>query len=334
MTVTFIDVPGELVNTSEPIDFTTTARVVSISVEFRPSSGNGLRETVFDGTGSDNAGGDFSYLYRNSTVSGSGPYSWTVRRIGAWPAEFRIRVKEETASGLGSPWGTIYDMAITTSGNVVQGANSFAGLTWYGKNTLGASMSANTYAPGGMRFTAAGGGYYGEYFGVSNNNPGNYRHVWLPLAQVPNYNPASPLLVQARMAGMWMILTSSTDDGVSTTLGDRAYDIGGVSQGGGPVSLIGALNSTGVVQGPNTPCGAVAILRPFQGGAKIAGVAAFDQTAWTGAFRAVENYDLVINPVTTRSTNAPPNPGLLFVAYQIGGGYAELQALRISQPKG
>lgn len=107
MSVTFIDPPGQLANTTEPIDFTTDYLVTSISIEFNPDTGRGARETVWDGTadGTDQ-GGDFSYLYRGSEhgdLSGDGPYTWTIRRQGRWPAEFRIRVKESSQGGTPTP---------------------------------------------------------------------------------------------------------------------------------------------------------------------------------------------------------------------------------------
>ncbi|MEY4507971.1 MAG: hypothetical protein RLZZ450_93 [Pseudomonadota bacterium] len=106
MSIYFIDPPGPLTNTSEPIDFTTDSLVTSISIEFNPHLGNGLRETVWDGTadGTD-VGGDFSFAYAKSTHSDldvAGPYTWQIKRNTKWPAEFRIRVKESTQQG-GSP---------------------------------------------------------------------------------------------------------------------------------------------------------------------------------------------------------------------------------------
>lgn len=95
MTVSFIDVPGPLSNTYEPIDFTTTTNITSISVEFNFGTGSGSRETVYDGTDDSNLNGDFSFMYSDSTHTGSGPISWTVRRRYRWPAgPMRIRVKE------------------------------------------------------------------------------------------------------------------------------------------------------------------------------------------------------------------------------------------------
>ncbi len=96
MSVTYIDPPGPLANTTEPLDFVTTSRVVSISVEYQPTFGTGLRETVWDGTNDDetNTGGDFSYQFRQSSVSGAGPFRWHIVRSTRWPADLRLRVKE------------------------------------------------------------------------------------------------------------------------------------------------------------------------------------------------------------------------------------------------
>lgn len=123
MSTTFIDPPGPLTNTYEPIDFTTDYLVTSISIEFNPSRANGPRETVWDGTSDDsgNTGGDFSYLYRASThsdLSGSAPYHWTIQREGAWPADFRIRVKEATPAAVdGGAWTVMYEKDLRTLSN-------------------------------------------------------------------------------------------------------------------------------------------------------------------------------------------------------------------------
>lgn len=115
--ITFIDPPGPLTDTSEVIDFTATELVVSVSIEFNPQLGNGLRETVWDGPDGDGVG-DFSYLYRTSTKSGSGPYTWSIRRQGKWPAEFRIRV-QEVAPGEAQMLTAVYDLISGANNNVV-----------------------------------------------------------------------------------------------------------------------------------------------------------------------------------------------------------------------
>jgi hypothetical protein len=93
VSVHFIDPPGPLAGTNEVLDFTTDRLVTSISIEFSPHRGNGARETVWDGPEGDGLG-DFSYLYRGSSRTGTGPYTWHVKRTGGWPAELRIRVQE------------------------------------------------------------------------------------------------------------------------------------------------------------------------------------------------------------------------------------------------
>ncbi len=108
MTVTFIDAPGPLTNTEEPMDFTSTYPVTSISVEFNPALGNGAREMVFDGTTDDvGTNGDFSYQYRASSKPAGNVGRWTIRRDARWPATFRLRVKERLPNG-----GATYPEAI------------------------------------------------------------------------------------------------------------------------------------------------------------------------------------------------------------------------------
>ncbi len=193
MTVTLIDPPGPLQNTFEPIDFTTTSKVVSISIEFNPQTGNGLRETVWDGTNDTNDGGDFSFLYRRSTVSGSGPYSWTVRRSGRWPADFRIRIKEASSGG-DSSWQEIYNVDFRTLPDynvTTYGPHVFDGLTWYCKQGQTNNFIYNVNGVGLLVGSSAG----------SCENAGGTFHgprMVLPLTNVPGFNPSAPVAFVVR----------------------------------------------------------------------------------------------------------------------------------------
>lgn len=180
MTTTFIDPPGPLENTTEPIDFTTSRLVTSISIEYRPETGTGLRESVWDGTSdADDTGGDFSFLYRTSTRSGSGPYTWTVRRRDPWPAGFRIRVKEaaEPVAPTTTLWTTIYECDLRTLGTVsiVNGANAVDGVTWR-------IEGANSWTSAGLRLLYAGG----------SNWPSYAAYGAVELSSIPGYDAAAP----------------------------------------------------------------------------------------------------------------------------------------------
>ncbi len=193
MSVTLIDPPGPLQNTFEPIDFTTTSKVVSISIEFNPQTGNGLRETVWDGTDDSNEGGDFSFLYRNSTVTGSGPYSWTVRRSGRWPADFRIRIKE-AGSGGNAYWQEIYNVDFRTLPNYTvnsYGPHVFDGLTWYCKQGQTNNFINNVNGVGLL---------VGSSPGSAENGGGTFHgpRLLLPMTNVPGFNPLAPVAFVVR----------------------------------------------------------------------------------------------------------------------------------------
>lgn len=90
MTVAFDTVPGEI-GKADPIRFSASLPVVSISAEFNAAAGNGPCETIYDGTDASNANGSFRHLYRDSAHVGN---EWTIRRESGWPATVALRIKE------------------------------------------------------------------------------------------------------------------------------------------------------------------------------------------------------------------------------------------------
>lgn len=207
MSVTFIDPPGPLANTSEPIDFTTSYPVTSISIEYDPRVGRGARETVYDGVADDNTGGDFAYVYRRSTRSVDG-LTWRIQREGKWPSELRIRVKEATptsTSGLG--YGTTYEVDLTAQDPLTMnaaGSYTIDGMTWWAKGPfLNPGTTAAVEAGLGLGMKVPG----ALSFGLSWRGSGNVlypeRVFVLPLAQLPGYNPLAPVAVMASLAGRY-----------------------------------------------------------------------------------------------------------------------------------
>lgn len=174
MTTTFIDPPGRLPGSFEPLDFTTDRAVTSISIEFNPEFGNGFRETVWDGTSDeDDSGGDFSWSYRQSTVSdldGAGPHQWHIVRTGGWPAGFRVRVKEiRVESGGGGEPTRFAALTPTAYGPVAQWAlqgSPDTGRLWLDRSgnsyhlTRGLPDYASDLIPGQtcVTYTASAGG--------------------------------------------------------------------------------------------------------------------------------------------------------------------------------
>jgi hypothetical protein len=200
MSTTFIDPPGPLAGTSEPIDFTTDRLVTSISIEYRPTTNTGLRETVWDGTSDvDDTGGDFSYLYRTSTRTGSGPYTWTVRRNQPWPADFRIRVKE--ASAVPAPAETFWDELLSVDFTALSSQTFSAtgndykysshtlsnGQTWELNGYVGTASLVN-----GLGVTVQGGG------GFDGGNSANGGRFTIKNTAVPGFDAAKITCVQVR----------------------------------------------------------------------------------------------------------------------------------------
>jgi hypothetical protein len=198
MSVTYFDPPGRLANTFEPIDFETDSLVTSISVEYNPSTRAGLRETVFDGTEADGTGGDFSPAFRLSTRTGEGPYTWSVRRAGRWPADFRLRVKEVPSAASGAtPWSVLYHVDFSVLGAASfpeTGAHTIDGLTWYLKGAF--IQGGGVVQSSGIDATGL---FIRSNFGSEGSENSNLRWV-LPLAQIPGYNAAAPLALWGRLS--------------------------------------------------------------------------------------------------------------------------------------
>ncbi len=196
MTVSYIDPPGPLANTREPLDFTTTELVTSISIEYSPAAGNGLRETVFDGTEDDGTGGDFAWAYRNSTRTGTGPYTWHIVRDAAWPADLRLRVKE-AAGGGPAGWKLLYDVDFTALSNQTLtpgGSYALDGLTWWCKpGGVSQSNVPAIVAGSGLRMGTSSAAEYIANF----RSP----KMFLPFANVPGFDATAPVVVQANLTG-------------------------------------------------------------------------------------------------------------------------------------
>lgn len=228
-----IDPPGPLANTYEPIDFTTTALVTSISIEYNPTLGTGGRETVWDGTAdADNSGGDFSYLYRASSKSGTGPYTWHIVRQGRWPADFRIRIKEASTAGT-STWKQIYAVdftALATQVMTTAGSYTVDGKTWYAKGLTsfnGDTMSSGVVNGSGLHIGCSGSA--ATPFGSTAQYDG--RFLAMSMSQLSNFDPDLPWLARAHFTHtndtcVAMIgLVDSTLDGASLLASQRAADV-------------------------------------------------------------------------------------------------------------
>jgi hypothetical protein len=182
MAVTWIDTPNVAISRREPLDFIVTTNPVAISVKFP-----GLRseERVWR----DSA---FQYPYLNSTVTGSGPYTFHLNRTGGWPADSTVYVDEAGGDSGVQPWGVLYEVDFRVQPAAsFNGAGSYTidGLTWWQKERAGIApaytftLSSNGLFVGGPNATGTVEGSVNQYG----------RRMILPLANIPGYNPAAPV---------------------------------------------------------------------------------------------------------------------------------------------
>lgn len=295
MSIAFIDPPGPLAGTSEPIDFTTTELVTSVSVEYRPSTGTGLRETVWDGTSdADNTGGDFSYLYRTSTRTGSGPYTWTVRRNQPWPADFRIRVKEATPAPApdpgGQPWGAIYELDFSAQSSQVMaapGSYTIDGLTWWRKNALKSGNVIQIVNGSGLQISDPSGMLGGV----------DAPRLCLPIANVPGFNAAAPYQVWAHWTG--------------DSAGGREFTVGLVDAPADASDITAAHNASFVSVGPSAVVGSNDWFLSRNGSnSNFDGpnVAASYTNAESGIFVATSTFDCVLLSASYAGTLPSASP--------------------------
>jgi hypothetical protein len=181
VTVTWTDTPGQALGSrNAPVRFT-----VSDEVSFVGASFEGRSEEIAyrDDT--------FVYPYAGSEKHGG---EFTLRRSGGWPSEPTVRV-EEIAPPPGPPtgaqsYGTIYTLDFAAqpsqSLNAAPGAVVIDGLTWWAKNPIG---DCNIQLQNGSGLS-----WVNDYGGAPST-----RAMCLPLANVPGFNPLSPLQVWFNM---------------------------------------------------------------------------------------------------------------------------------------
>jgi hypothetical protein len=211
----FIDPPGPLANTSEPIDFTTDKSVTSISIEYNPHLGNGVRETVWDGTSEDGStGGDFSYAYRKSSRSSDG-LTWHIVRSTRWPDELRIRIQEAKSDPTPSTttWSTLYSRDLTTlASQTITGpsnVDTYGNFTmdsqpWYWHGASGRVNLVNGQGLVGQVNAASINSYFGFYVGLRVYAMAGYDPAKETICQVTYSGALSALPTTGYLAaGMW-----------------------------------------------------------------------------------------------------------------------------------
>jgi hypothetical protein len=186
MAVIWIDSPGSSVSVAEPIDFTTDADVVAISVRFTSAL---VEERAY-------RDGAFLYPYLGSTQVG---HTFSLVRSGGWPARpFEVFVDEQVSAPTdGAEWGAIYTVNLTTQGSLNMtaiNAHTIDGYSWYSKGSTPFGGGTQNELFGGLGLRAAS-GLWGQ--------SGNYssQSLWFPFGQLPDFNINSPYAAAMRFSG-------------------------------------------------------------------------------------------------------------------------------------
>ncbi len=231
MAVTWLDVPNFPISRREPLDFIVDTDPVAISVKF---PGLRVEERVWRDS-------SFQYPYLNSTVTGSGPYTFHLNRTGGWPADSTVYVDEGGGTGGGSqPWRQLYSVDFTalpeqTFGSF--GAHTIDGLTWYikeGEVPGQAYIDSSGFLVGKDGTGESSDAFFGPWF-------------ILPMSSIPGYNPAAPVVFYARTnrdAGSYCI-TGVVDcalNGVKPTIAERRRRQAISSDGSQPPAVDNALS--------------------------------------------------------------------------------------------
>lgn len=218
--VTFIDSPGQLANTSEPMNFTCTRAVLSVSVRFTASGKAELAYYV------DNDGdGHFTTGYSLSTAT-SGGTVFELVRSSRWPAAFELLVEpgpEPTvAPTAGQGWSSIYAVDMTAQASqtmTTAGSYTIDGKTWWSKGSLAFNGT------GGVQQNALINGSGLAAASCAFGATGSFTHqcLWMPFAQLADYNPAAPVAVVVRWAGTGVTSTTYLVFGIASMADSSAY---------------------------------------------------------------------------------------------------------------
>jgi hypothetical protein len=235
VTVTFLKPSGvPLASQDEPLSFVCTADPAFIGVRFGGIKG---RELAYHD-------GAFVGEYTQSSKVGN---VYTLRRDGGWPAQTTPIV--DTGAVAGPPtWKKVWSVnfaAQTPRTFPSSGKYTIDGKDWYLKQgAIPVSLQHPRIDATGLGWSMDFGN--GDAPGYLDQNPGSviYPHWFLPLSQIPEYDPAFPWCVRAHgpdsspmgWAGLFVGFTSCTNDGVAHTEANQAYD-----------AFVGRYGSSGLV---------------------------------------------------------------------------------------
>jgi hypothetical protein len=331
MAVTWVDTPNVAISRREPLDFIVSTNPVAISVKF-PS----LRaeERVY-------RDGAFQYPYLNSTVTGSGPFTFHLNRTGGWPEDSTVYVDEGGEAS--ADWEMLYSVdltALATTGQMTPGQHIIDGKTWWLKGALGTATDVRVINGTGLNITTSFGI---SYVGAGAGSPSTALRWFMPLAQIPGFNPNLPFAVQFRVdtsassgnrASLGGLL-DCTDDAVGPVTGTREdfhVDVGGNTAGASSDFTAFGLRT-------DIPSAVPSNVTFSNGGASLSTslytaiqfartTQAVSKSNWTNGF--VSPHLLNMSNLTAASrlrsgVSAPVNPGFHFLPYnQVGSSFTHV----------
>lgn len=133
--------------------------------------------------------GAFVYPYLESTRVGD---TFSLRRTGGWPSDPTVHVEEAAPGGV-PPWRTLYHVDFRTLPSAsfsAAGECIIDGLSWWQKPGYPTANGPVTIGARGMLMGTSGTGEFSPSFAA--------RRMVLPLANIPGYNPAAPVVIYTR----------------------------------------------------------------------------------------------------------------------------------------
>jgi hypothetical protein len=339
MAVTFLDptLPSRLPSRFETIDARVTTPLNQLTVSLRLP--NGKWDVIFQD-------GLLGLEYAQTTITNNGVDDNTlhITRVGGWPPglplSFRFKEPEPaTAAELG-PIYSVDFRALPNQAIGAAGSYTIDGKQWWAKGATtglasGGTCTSDIVNGQGLRFQSNAVG-----LNLGTNGDLAHRHLFLPLANIPDYTAAAPLVVRFRFVrgagdpsvGSFMGLCSSTPDGTRLIAAHRQYDnfigqnhIGDVQHKRGNAGQV-TQGFAGVSQFEDCAMG---LVRAF--GQVV--LEAADPVAWAGAFTDINGWSYV-NTSTFYASSARPTPGIMLA--HITNGQATpcfITHLEVLQPK-
>lgn len=341
--VTYLDPPNDPeqpleLGAFEPIEFTCARPLLALYID----QGGATPEVAYY---------DGAFVGPYAALSEVDGLDVTVLRSGGWLAPPLLRPRLEVPvvplPADGQAMGTIYEIDFTAQTPQTlgaAGAYTIDGKTWYAKAPNASQFGSNLVS----EVTASGLSIRETVGGTGNHNAGNggsvallARHLFMPLAQLPLFNPNAPLMVRFKCFGgvtggnsscPVVGLASTTDDGVAMTAAHRVWDhlVDGYAYNAslkrGIANPSGALVPGGTIDYRTYEVGIYQPLEGYEVGVYRA--------AWSGTFSIAGTMRLNAAVVPWEMPSARPNVGI-FLGFDGQSNLTPcgISHLQLSQPK-